>query len=472
LTDCFFPLFCCESSFLYINQRMSEPMDISIDAKLLAEGLNVPEERASDYLAGKITPQVFVEAVDGSVLTHAHVSDLCSKKVLSEPLLVALINKSPENIVPEIAKILRERKDVVGLEKLLKDCREDEQFRTIARAKATKCVRSVLDEMSQIEGTEELVTKNTKECIEWAIENHQTLLRQRLQIRLSGLYLAARQLETAAAEISKLLTELRKLDDKPLLVEALLIDSAIHRAMNNLPKAKAALTGARTNAGAIYCSQKLQGELDLQSGIVNADERDYVTAYSYFYEAAEGFLASNDSRALQAFTYMLLSKIMSSSYSDIPVLLSAKNAQTFVGSRPVAAMQALCKACKERALHAFLDARETYKDVLSDFFITSHLEFRQNALLEENLQRIIEPFSCVEIAHVAELIDLPLDVVEKRLSQMILDKKIDGILDQGAGSLITFDRPPQQDTNRYIMETIIGLNNVVDRLYSKAVNIA
>jgi len=257
-----------------------------------------------------------------------------------------------------------------------------------------------------------------------------------------------------------------------MLVEALLVESAIERAMNNLPKAKAALTGARANANAIYCSQKLQGELDLQSGIVNADERDYVTAYSYFYEAVEGFLATNDSRALQAFVYMLLTKIMSSSYDDIPSIVSSKSAQSFVGNRSVAAMQALSKACKDRALHAFMNAREEYKDVLSDRFIQSHLEYRHNILLEENLQRIIEPFSCVEIAHIARLIDLPLDIVEKRLSQMILDKKIDGILDQGAGSLIIFDNPPQTETNRYILETIVSLNNVVDKLHDKAVNLA
>jgi len=355
----------------------------------------------------------------------------------------------------------------------LRDCREDGLFRSISRAKATKCVRSVLDEMTQIEGTRDLVMKSTQECIEWAVANHQALLRQRLQLRLCSLLLESHDLDKALAEIQPLLHELRKLDDKPMLVEALLVESAIQRAMNNLPKAKAALTGARTNANSIYCPQKLQGELDLQSGVVNTDEKDYKTAFSYFYEAAEGFQACGDNRALQAFTYMILTKIMAQLYDDVPAILSAKNAQAFVGKRSVIAMQAINKACKERALHAFMDARETYKDVLGeDAFIKSHLEVRHNALLEENLQRIIEPFSCVEIAHIATLIDLPLDIVERRLSQMILDKKIDGILDQGAGTLIIFDRPPETQTTRYILETIVGLNNVVDRLHDKALNMA
>jgi len=452
---------------------MSGAMDVCLDAKLLADALEVSEEQASLFLNGKITADKFVEGVDANILTHAHVSELCKTRTLTEPLLVALIPKAPENIVPEIARLMRERKDADALAKLLQDCREGGLFRSISRAKATKCVRSVLDEMTQIEGTRDLVMKSTQECIEWAVANHQALLRQRLQLRLSGLYLDAHDLDKALAEISKLLSELRKLDDKPMLVEALLVESAIQRAMNNLPKAKASLTGARTNANSIYCPQKLQGELDLQSGIVNTDERDYKTAFSYFYEACEGFQACGDSRALQAFTYMLLTKIMSQSYDDIPAIVSAKNAQAFVGSPAVAAMQAINKACKERALHAFMEARDSHKDVLEeDAFIKSHLDVRHNALLEENLQRIIEPFSRVEIDHIASLIELPLDVVERRLSQMILDKKIDGILDQGTGILIIFDRPPQTDTNRYILETIVSLNNVVDKLHDKAVNLA
>lgn len=72
------------------------------------------------------------------------------------------------------------------------------------------------------------------------------------------------------------------------------------------------MTSARTTANSVYCPPLLQAQLDLQSGALNADEKDYKTAYSYFFEALEGFTQydEKDPRALRALKYMLLCKIM------------------------------------------------------------------------------------------------------------------------------------------------------------------
>nr|NVI77725.1 regulatory particle non-ATPase 6 [Cucujiformia]NVI77835.1 regulatory particle non-ATPase 6 [Cucujiformia] len=225
-----------------------------------------------------------------------------------------------------------------------------------------------------------------KECIEWAKDERRTFLRQSLEARLVALYFDTGMFAEALTLGSTLLKELKKLDDKNLLVEVQLLESKTYHALSNLPKARAALTSARTTANSIYCPPKMQAALDLQSGILHAaDEKDFKTAYSYFYEAFEGFDSVESPKALVALKYMLLSKIMLNSPEEVQQIVSGKLAIKYAG-KDIDAMKAVAQASHKRSLADFQLAVKEFKHELEDdVIVRAHLGTLYDNMLEQNL---------------------------------------------------------------------------------------
>ncbi|KAK7586228.1 hypothetical protein V9T40_004104 [Parthenolecanium corni] len=339
----------------------------------------------------------------------------------------------------------------------------------ISKAKAAKLVKSLIDMFLDLEAGVGVEIDLCKECIEWAKEESRTFLRQSLEARLISLYFEYAKYVEALQLTNKLLKELKKIDDKNLLVEVLLLESKTYHALSNLSKSRASLTSARTTANSIYCPPKLQSALDLQSGILHAaDEHDFKTAYSYFYEAFEGYDSVESNKALTALKYMLLSKIMLNCPDDVQHIVSGKLALKYSGS-DIDAMKSVAKASHQRSLADFQEALQKYKKELDeDPIVHAHLDTLYDNLLEQNLCRIIEPYSRVEVPFVASQIKLPALQVEKKLSQMILDKKIPGILDQGEGILIVYEENAPDKTYEVSLETINSMAKVIDTLYEKA----
>lgn len=132
-------------------------------------------------------------------------------------------------------------------------------------------------------------------------------------------------------------------------------------------------------------------------------------------------------------------------------------------------MVAVAKAYENRSLKEFEATLKTYDSELNqDTMVRSHLANLYDSLLEKNLIKLIEPYARVELSHLALLIQLPVNVVEAKLSQMILDKCFNGMLDQGSACLIILDEPAVDNAYKAMLATIKQMENVVDSLYQKA----
>merc|ERR1712059_102094 len=273
----------------------------------------------------------------------------------------------------------------------------------LSKAKAAKLIRGLVDMYLDMEASTGYEVQLCKECIQWAMDEKRIFLRQALESRLIGLYYDTGNFKAALADGSILLKELKKLDDKNLLVEVQLLESKTYHALSNLPKARAALTSARTTANSIYVPPKIQAQLDLQAGILHAsEEKDFKTAFSYFYEAFEQYDSCDDGNALIALKYMLMAKIMLNTPEEVQHIVSGKLALKYHGT-DIEAMKAVAQASKNRSLAEFQTAVKKYsKQLEQDRIVAKHLDTLYQTMLEQNLCRIIEPYSRVQVKYVSE----------------------------------------------------------------------
>lgn len=407
-----------------------------------------------------------LETTGPEAAVQAYKDIIHNKKGLEDPS-----GKGREQAIYGLGEFLVARKrpgEILALSKELRPL-----FAELPKAKTAKIVRILIDLLAKTPDSRALQIEMCQSCVEWCQGEKRTFLRQRVETRLAGLFLQDTRYQEALELLNRLLAEVKKLDDKLLLVEIYLIECRTHYALKNLPKSKAALTAAKTSANAIHCPPLLQAEIDIWSGVVAAHEKDFRTAFSYFYEAFEAFnSADSEEKARTAMKYMLLSKIMINRPQETGAIISSKSGLKYTGAA-IDAMAAVAAAHQERCLKRFEAVLQQYRPQLAeDPIISHHLSDLNETLLEQNVLRILEPFSRVEIAHVAELIELPLPRTQAKLSEMILDQKLNGTLDQGYGVLIVFEQEQVRSTYDNALRTIRNTSEVLDTLYGMAQQVA
>ena len=196
----------------------------------------------------------------------------------------------------------------------------------LPKSKVAKIIRTLFDMAVRFPGKNrnapliELATH----VIEWCNKESRSFLRMKVENKLAELYFKQQKYNESLSLLSKLLHELKRKDDKLLIVESQLVESKVFHALENLPKAKASLTAVKTTANSIYIVPLLQCDIDMMSGLIAADEKDYTTAYSYFYETFEGYRSMNEHlMAGVAFKFMLFSKIMNKQPNDAINLMNS-----------------------------------------------------------------------------------------------------------------------------------------------------
>lgn len=213
----------------------------------------------------------------------------------NESQLLELIG---EDIEAAEANVKAKESAITGLAQLYVDRGQPEKIQAIAvnfahrlgifsKPRLAKITKGLVDYIAKAPGSERLQIELSQWLVEWCVAEKRTYLKHRMELRLATLFLEVGEPDRAMRIIEPILVEVRKADDKLLLVELYLLESKINYRIRNFAKAKASLTASRANANNVYCQPGIIAEIDLMSGILYAQDQDYKTSYSYFYEALE-----------------------------------------------------------------------------------------------------------------------------------------------------------------------------------------
>ena len=401
-------------------------------------------------------------------------SELGSKIAKCEDLMSEFISKRTgtdeessvfERMLNYLLSLYVESKDGSHFQNLLTVIKEF--LTSIPKARTAKFVNLIIKSLKLIPDTLELQESICDEWVKWSKNQDLAQVRQRLETELAQIYLERGKCREAIGLLSSLTQELRKIDHKSQLVEVHLIESKTYRALDDYSRAKAALTAARTNAAAVYIPPLLQGDLDLESGIIFIEESEYRTANSYLMEAFEAFDSSKSPLASCALRYGLLSKILNGHPEECYSTVTGVKRQGII-DRGIEGMLSIAKAAEAKSLQQLFSAIDKYNDIIeSDPVVRNSLNRLTQDLQEQHLLRVVTPYSSIELSHICELIELPIDMVQNTVTQMILDGKLHGSINQHDGILNITD-PEEMSNFAKDSETLIEkLDTVVDALYSR-----
>lgn len=316
-----------------------------------------------------------------------------------------------------------------------------EYWSNITTARLTKIIKKIFDMIPCEYETLENMLNVLDDLILWAEKDNKNLLRLDLECKRIYVYIFLGKYHDALVKIKDIAKDLKKFDDKNNLISLYVYESKAFYKIKNPNRAKASLTAARALAVSTYCSYELQAQIDLLNGMYLCDERNYKIAFSYFLEAMEGFTIDKKCEfACVSLRYLILSKIISKNQNEIEMLFKNKNAAPYSNDNLVKLLIEIGQCCTDRNLRRYLSLMENNRQILeSDEFLFSHLGYLYDILLENNIIKIIESYSVVYLELISKNLNFEVEIIEEKIRKMILDGKINGILNHSDMSLILYN---------------------------------
>lgn len=176
---------------------------------------------------------------------------------------------------------------------------------------------------------------------------------------------------------------------------------------------------------------KIMGIIRECGGKMHMSEENWKDAQSDFFESFRNYDEAGSLQRIQVLKYLVLTTMLMK--SDINPFESQET-KPYKNDPRIAAMTDLVDAYQRDDIHQYESVLNNNKDLLSDQFIAENIDEVTRNMRTKAILKLIAPYTRFNLSFVAKTLKISLSEVQDILGFLIVDKKVNGKINQQNGT--------------------------------------
>ena len=188
-------------------------------------------------------------------------------------------------------------------------------------------------------------------------------------------------------------------------------------------------------------------------------EENWDAAYNELYQAFRNYQEAGNARARDCLKYVVLASMLA--LTDINPF-AAREAKVFAEDKEILAMSELRDSLESNDLSRFERILKNKSNrILDEPFLMRYIEPLRRRMQEQAVLNAVKPFSKVTLQFLVDRLNLTVEEIERILVDLILDEKLDGLIDQSSShvSINPAKRDIHAEKRKHIADWIANLNS-------------
>ena len=207
---------------------------------------------------------------------------------------------------------------------------------------------------------------------------------------------------------------------------------------------------------------KVMGIIRECGGKMHMSEENWKEAQTDFFESFRNYDEAGSLQRIQVLKYLVLTTMLMK--SDINPFESQET-KPYKNDPRISAMTDLVDAYQENDIHRYESILQKNKDVLEDPFIAENIDEVTRSLRTSGVLKLIAPYTRFNLDFIARRLNISAIEVQDIVGFLILDKKLDGKINQEKG---TVEISSQADAER--TAALESWTSAVDSLWKAVLN--